>query len=247
MTESLPHTSLMTAFLAGLLSFPSPCVLPLFPSFLTYITGLSLEHLSHSLERRRLRQTILTNALLFIAGFSIVFIAFGASASGLGRLLTDYQHVIRKIGAGMLILFGIHLIGTLRFLLRSANQPAPVRNRPVGYLGSVVIGATHAAGWTPCVGPVLGSLLLFASTTDTLADGITLLGFYSLGLGLPLFAAAMGLDRCLTYVKQAGPHLAILSKVSGGLLILAGLLLYDNSLALVAAWFERHGIGVYLD
>lgn len=203
MTESFSHTSLMTAFLAGLLSFASPCVLPLVPSYLMYITGLSLEQLNNPTERGRLRRSIAANSCLFIAGFALVFIAFGASASAVGRLLTDHQDLIRKVGAGVMILFGLHLMGifTLSFLM--AEKRVHLRTRPAGYLGSIVIGATFAAGWTPCVGPVLGTMLLYASTTDTLADGVTLLAFYSLGLGLPLFAAAMGLDRCLTYFRLA--------------------------------------------
>lgn len=247
MTESFPHTSLLTAFLAGLLSFASPCVLPLVPSYLMYITGLSLEQLSDSTERQRRSQAIVANSCLFIAGFSIVFIAFGASASAVGRLLTDYQDVIRKVGAGTMVLFGLHLMGLVTLSWFMMEKRVHLRSRPAGYLGSMVIGATFAAGWTPCVGPVLGSMLLFASTSDTLADGVTLLAFYSLGLGLPFFAAAMGLDRCLTYFKQAGPYMGIVSKVSGVALILFGIVLYENSLALVSAFFERYGIGVYWD
>ncbi|MET0516925.1 MAG: cytochrome c biogenesis protein CcdA [Nitrospiraceae bacterium] len=237
----------MTAFLAGLLSFASPCVLPLVPSYLMYITGLSLEQLNNPTERGRLRRSIAANSCLFIAGFALVFIAFGASASAVGRLLTDHQDLIRKVGAGVMILFGLHLMGifTLSFLM--AEKRVHLRTRPAGYLGSIVIGATFAAGWTPCVGPVLGTMLLYASTTDTLADGVTLLAFYSLGLGLPLFAAAMGLDRCLTYFRLAGPYLGAVSKVSGAVLIIFGLLLYDNSLAVITAFLERHDIGVYLD
>ena len=247
MTESFPHTSLMTAFLAGILSFASPCVLPLVPSYLMYITGLSLEQLNNPTERGRLRRTIIANSCLFIAGFALVFIAFGASASAIGRLLTDYQDLIRKVGAGVMILFGLHLMGifTLSFLM--SEKRVHLRNRPAGYLGSIVIGATFAAGWTPCVGPVLGTMLLYASTTDTLADGVTLLAFYTLGLGLPLFAVAMGLDRFLTYCRQARPYMGIVSKVSGVVLIIFALVLYDNSLAFISAFFEQHGIGVYID
>lgn len=168
MTESFPHTSLLTAFLAGLLSFASPCVLPLVPSYLMYITGLSLEQLSDSTERQRRSQAIVANSCLFIAGFSIVFIAFGASASAVGRLLTDYQDFIRKVGAGTMVLFGLHLMGLVTLSWFMMEKRVHLRSRPVGYLGSMVIGATFAAGWTPCVGPLLGSMLLFASMSDTL-------------------------------------------------------------------------------
>jgi len=247
MLEFLPHTSLLTAFLAGVLSFVSPCVLPLVPSYVMYITGLSLDQLSDPLERRQQRRTIVGNSLSFISGFSAVFIAFGASASFIGQLLTDYQELIRKIGALFMMLFGLYLTGVMRLTFLMTEKRIRLRQRPVGYLGSLVIGATFAAGWTPCVGPILGTLLLYAATAETLTDGVTLLTFYALGLGLPLLAAAMGLERCLAYLKHADPYTGILSKASGILLIVFGLALYANVFAVVTSFFERHGIGVSVD
>lgn len=246
MLESLPQTSLMAAFLAGFLSFVSPCVLPLVPSYLMYITGLSLDQLADSEERRRLRKTIMANALLFIAGFSLVFIAFGASASLLGQVLTDHQHLIRKVGGVLIVLFGLYLLGVVRLKFLMSEKRIHFQSRPAGYLGSLLIGATFAAGWTPCVGPVLGTMLMYASTTDTLADGVTLLAFYSLGLGLPLLAAAMGVDRFLAYFKQVRAYMGVASRVSGLFLIVFGLMIYSDSLALLTAFFERYGIGSYL-
>jgi cytochrome c-type biogenesis protein len=236
----------MAAFLAGLLSFVSPCVLPLVPSYLMYITGLSLDQLSDSLERHRLRNTIVANALLFIAGFSLVFIAFGASASLIGQMLTDYQYLIRKVGGVFIVLFGLYLMGILNLSFLMAEKRIHLRNRPAGYAGSVLIGATFAAGWTPCVGPVLGTMLMYASTTDTFADGVTLLGFYSLGLGLPLFASALGVDRFLICFKHVREYGRAMSAVSGMFLIIMGLLIYSDSFALLTSLFERHGIGSYL-
>jgi cytochrome c-type biogenesis protein len=246
MLESLPQTSLMAAFLAGLLSFVSPCVLPLVPSYLMYVTGLSLDQLSDSAERHRLRNTIVANALLFIAGFSIVFIAFGASASLIGQILTDYQHLIRKVGGVLIVLFGLYVMGILNLRFLMTEKRIHLRNRPAGYAGSVLIGATFAAGWTPCVGPVLGTMLMYASTTDTLTDGVTLLAFYSLGLGLPLFAAAMGVDRFLVSFKRVRRYHKQVSAVSGLFLIIFGVIVYSDSLALLTSFFERHGIGSYL-
>lgn len=243
MIEFLPHTSLMAAFLAGLLSFVSPCVLPLVPSYLICITGLSLEQLIDSAERNRSRKAIVTNALLFIAGFSLVFTAFGASASLIGQFLTDQQHLIRKIGGILIVLFGLYLLGIVKLKFLMSEKRICFRSRPAGYLGSLLIGATFAAGWTPCVGPVLGTMLLYASTTDTLADGVTLLAFYSLGLGLPLFAAAMGLDRFLAYFKQVRSYVGMVSTVSGVFLVVFGLVVYNDSLSLMTGFFERHGIG----
>lgn len=246
MVESLPQTSLLAAFLAGFLSFVSPCWLPLVPSYLMYITGLSLDHLTDAVERRRERKTIVVNAFLFIAGFSFVFIAFGASASLVGQLLTDYQHFIRKVGAILIVLFGLYLLGILKLKFLMSEKRMSFQSRPAGYVGSLLIGATFAAGWTPCVGPMLGTMLMYAGTTDRLADGVTLLAFYSLGLGLPLFAAAMAVDRFLACFKQVRGYVGVVSTVSGIFLIVFGLMIYSNSLALMTSFFERHGIGSYL-
>jgi cytochrome c-type biogenesis protein len=247
MIESLPPTSLMAAFLAGLLSFVSPCVLPLVPSYVTYITGLSLDQLSDSTERHRLRKTIVVNSLLFIAGFSAVFIAFGASASLIGQVLTNYQYLLRKVGGVVIVLFGLYLMGIVKLTFLMTERRIHLRRRPAGYVGSLLIGATFAAGWTPCVGPVLGTMLLYASMTDTLTDGVTLLAFYSFGLGLPLFATAMGVDHFLAYVKKARGYLRMVSVVSGVFLILFGLMVYHDSLSLLTAFFEQHGIGTYVE
>jgi cytochrome c-type biogenesis protein len=245
MFESLPQTSLLAAFLAGFLSFVSPCVLPLVPSYLMYITGLSLDQLTDSVERRRERTTIVNNAFLFITGFSLVFVAFGASASLIGQMLTDYQQVIRKVGGVFIMLFGLYVMGIVKLRFLMTERRIPLRGRPAGYAGSLLVGATFAAGWTPCVGPVLGTMLMFASTTDTLADGVTLLAFYSLGLGLPLFAAAIGMERFLTWFKQVRGYVGVMSSISGVFLMVFGLALYSDSLTLMTSVLEHYGIGSY--
>lgn len=246
MIDSLPHTSLLAAFLAGLLSFLSPCVLPLVPSYLMSLTGLSLRDLTDSVERRRRRTTIIVNALLFVAGFSAVFVALGASAGLMSRVLTDSQVFIRKIGATTTIIFGLALLGTVKlpFLLR--ERRIWFAGRPLGAVGSLLIGAAFAAGWTPCVGPVLGTILLYAAAGDTVMDGVVLLGFYSIGLGAPFFATAIGLDRFLGAFGQIRTYLGVISTISGLFLILFGVMLYRDDLALLTAIFERYGIGIDL-
>jgi cytochrome c-type biogenesis protein len=242
---ALQHTSLMAAFIAGLLSFISPCVLPLVPSYLSYITGLTFNQLTDSAERQRMRKTIVINSSLFILGFATVFIAFGASASLMGQVLTDYQAIIRKIGGVLIIVFGLFLAGVLKVPSLMRERRLHFNSRPAGYLGSFLIGAAFAAGWTPCVGPVLATMLMYASTTDTLIDGMTLLAFYSFGLGLPLFLTSLGLERFLGYTKGARRYLNSVSVLSGVLLIAFGVVLYTNSLFLLTAFFEQHGIGWY--
>ncbi|MBH0205784.1 MAG: cytochrome c biogenesis protein CcdA [Nitrospira sp.] len=246
MTQSIPQISLIAAFSAGLLSFVSPCVLPLVPSYISYITGLSVEQLTDASERVKFKKAIVLNSLLFIAGFSSVFIAFGASASLLGQVLITYQDHIRRFGGVLIVVFGLYLLGVLNLNFLKMEHRFQFRSRPAGYLGSFLIGVAFAAGWTPCVGPVLGSILLYASTTDSLVSGVVLLTSYSLGLGLPLFLTALGVDRFLAYFKQARAYLWGVSTVSGVLLVVVGVMIYANSLTMVTSFLERYGIGWYL-
>ncbi len=246
MTQSIPQISLIAAFSAGLLSFVSPCVLPLVPSYISYITGLSVEQLTDASERVKFKKAIVLNSLLFIAGFSSVFIAFGASASLLGQVLITYQDHIRRFGGVLIVVFGLYLLGILNLSFLKMEHRFQFRSRPAGYLGSFLIGVAFAAGWTPCVGPVLGSILLYASTTDSLVSGVVLLTSYSLGLGLPLFLTALGVDRFLAYFKQARAYLWGVSTVSGVLLVVVGVMIYANSLTMVTSFLERYGIGWYL-
>jgi cytochrome c-type biogenesis protein len=246
MSQSISQISLIAAFSAGLLSFVSPCVLPLVPSYISYITGLSIEQLADVNARARFRAAIIINALLFIAGFSAVFVAFGASASFIGQLLITYQEHIRRLGGLLIIVFGLYLLGVLNINFLQRERRLQFRNRPVGYVGSFLIGVAFAAGWTPCVGPVLGTILLYASTTDSLLNGVLLLTCYSLGLGLPLFLTALGVDRFLAYFKQARAYLWGVSTVSGVLLVVVGVMIYANSLTMITGFLERYGIGWYL-
>jgi len=245
--DSISQVSLFAAFTAGLLSFISPCVLPLVPSYLSYITGLSVENLAKVEERQRFQSAILLNALLFIAGFSTVFIAFGASASLIGQVLYEYQDMIRKIGGILIIIFGLYLVGVLKLnVLMTERRLVHFESRPVGYLGSFLIGTAFAAGWTPCVGPVLGTILAYASTTESMSGGIMLLSAYSLGLGLPFFLTAFGMDTFLSYFKNFRTYLGGVSFVSGGLLVLVGLMIFTDSVTVFTSFLERNGIGWYL-
>ena len=218
-----------------------------FPRILSYITGLSLEKLSDADERERFRRAIVINSLLFIAGFSTVFIAFGASASLVGQLLYEYQDVIRKVGGVLIIIFGIYLLGFFKFqFFMTERRLLHFQSRPVGYLGSFLIGTAFAAGWTPCVGPVLGAILAYASTTDSMRDGVVLLATYSLGLGIPFFLTALGVDRFLAYFKKMRTYLGGVSVASGGVLVVVGVMLYADSIAVITSFLDRHGIGWYI-
>lgn len=246
MFEHAPHISLFIAFAAGLLSFVSPCVLPLVPSYITYITGLTLEELTTQTERKGVRAIIIANSLLFIAGFSIVFIAFGASASLVGQLLVTYQDFIRKLGGVLIVVFGLYIMGILKIKFLMAEKRMHLKSRPAGYVGSVLVGVAFAAGWTPCVGPILGTILVYASTTDSMLTGVELLSSYSLGIGLPLFITALAVDSFLNYFKKVRAYMYGISVASGIFLVLVGVLIYTNSLTLLTGILERHGIGWYI-
>ena len=245
--NSITQVSLFAAFSAGLLSFISPCVLPLVPSYMSYITGLSVENLAKVEERERFKSAILLNALLFIAGFSTVFIAFGASASLIGQVLYEYQDVIRKVGGILIIIFGLYLLGILKLnFLMTERRLMHFESRPVGYVGSYLIGTAFAAGWTPCVGPVLGTILAYASTTESMSGGVMLLSAYSFGLGLPFFLTAFGMDTFLSYFKSLRAYLGGVSFVSGALLVIVGIMIFTDSVTLFTSFLERNGIGWYI-
>ena len=249
MVESGTHISQVTlsaAFGAGLLSVVTSCGLPLVPSYVSYITGLSIAQLRDNSRRDQIRKTIIFNSLLFIGGFSVVFITVGFSAGLFGQRLINYQDHLRKIGGGLIVLFGLYVLGLFNFGFLSQENRIHFQSRPLGYLGSFLIGVTFAVGWTPCVGPILASIFLFAGTTDTAVDGLALLVFYSIGMGLPLLVTAVFLDRFLTRIRRIRTFMKPLSILSGLLLVAVGGLLYTNSFFFLASYLERSRIGWYI-
>jgi cytochrome c-type biogenesis protein len=234
------------AFAAGLLSFLSPCVLPLVPSFLVYITGLSFEQLTQESPTSAVKRTALIHATAFILGFSAVFILFGASATAAGQLLLDYQDWLRMIGGALIVLFGLYLMGAFSLPFLMVEKRLHVQRRPAGPIGTFLVGSAFAAGWTPCVGPILGSILLVASASDSVGTGIGLLALYSLGLGIPLFIAALGLGAFLTRVKQLNRYMKTVSTASGVFLIVLGILFFTNSFSVFTQWLTDAGLGWYI-
>jgi len=220
------------AFVAGLLSFLSPCVLPLIPSYVGFLTGLSLPEI----ERRR--GTALAHAVWFVAGFSVIFIALGATASVLGVLLLRSQVWIGRIGGALVVLFGLYLLGILRpaFLMR--DWRLDLAHKPVGYLGSAFVGVTFGAAWTPCIGPILGAILTLAAAQASVAHGAALLTAYSAGLALPFVITALALDRFLAWFQRFRPYLVWVERIAGILLIVLGLLLVTDRFTLLASWLQ---------
>jgi len=223
---------LLVAFSAGLLSFLSPCVLPLVPSYVTFITGLSLE------EVRTSRRTALIHALLFVLGFSLIFIALGATASVLGRVLFVARVWIARAGGALIILFGLYLLGVFNFRMLAQDRRVYLADKPIGYLGTVLVGLAFGAGWTPCIGPILGSILIYTSSTADLHRGLLLLTAYSAGLAVPFLIAALAIDRFLAAFARWRGAMKWVNRVGGVLLIIVGLLLITNYFTVLAGWLQ---------
>ena len=231
MAQSVDVTSVV-AFTAGLFSFLSPCVLPLVPSYLSFIGGMSLQELKAG-RTVHVRRTIVVNAVLFILGFSAVFITLGASFTLLGQLLLGSIGLVRKVGGIIIILFGLFIAGILKLPLLMRERRLQLEKRPAGYLGSTLVGVAFGAGWTPCVGPILGSILTLAGTSATAGRGVTLLGAYSLGLGVPFLLSALAMDRFSRFLQRFHPYMRMVEVGSGVFLVLIGVLLFTGYLTLL--------------
>ena len=221
------------AFLAGLLSFLSPCVLPLVPSYLSFITGVSGVA---ELESRR--HLALLHAVLFVLGFSLIFIALGATATELGLLLKSYQRWVERVGGLLIIVFGLYTLGLLRIGVLSREARVQLSDKPLGFLGSVLVGVAFGAGWTPCIGPILGSILLYTSTRADLSQGLALLIAYSLGLAIPFLVAAWALEAVLGWFQRFRRYIGWVEKVAGVLLIGVGLLMLTGSFTMLSGWLQ---------
>lgn len=215
------------AFSAGLLSFLSPCVLPLFPSYLSFITGMSVDRLAADVSVGS-RGRIVLHSLAFIVGFSFVFIALGASFSAAGQFLLDYREWIRIGGGLFIIVFGLYIAGILRVGIFGRTRQIEIKTKPAGYLGTFAVGVTFAIGWTPCVGPILGSILSLAGTAETVRKGIGLLMAYSAGLALPFFLSSLALGAFLKFFKRYRAAMPVVERVAGVLLVFVGLLVVTN-------------------
>lgn len=222
------------AFLAGLLSFLSPCVLPLVPSYLSYVTGMR-----GAAEMRVQRRLALAHAALFVVGFSLIFVVLGATATVFGRLLNVYQHWLERAGGALIILFGLYTLGAFRLAFLAREARWQLGDKPIGFLGSVLAGVAFGAGWTPCIGPILSVVIATAATQDTIGRGIGLLIAYSLGLGVPFVAAGVAFGRLTGVFGWVKRHFRLLNVVSGSFLVLFGLLLFTNRLGQISGSLVR--------
>lgn len=220
---------------AGVLSFLSPCVLPLVPSYLSFVTGMTLEDIKGQVDRRE----ILLHSALFVAGFSIIFMLLGASASFLGQFFRAYETWIARIGGVLIIVLGLHLMGVFRITALLREKRVHLADKPAGKLGTLAVGAAFGAGWTPCIGPVLGGILTLAGTRESVWEGVGLLGVYSLGLAIPFMLTALALDWFLNAFQRYRRFIPVMEKASGVLLVALGFLLITGDFTVLTGYLAR--------
>lgn len=221
------------AFTAGLLSFLSPCVLPLIPSYITFITGLSLDDVTKA------RKAALSHGVLFVLGFSLIFLALGATASVLGRLLFTQRDWLARIGGVVIIVFGLYLMGVLNIGMFGRERRVHLADKPAGYFGTLVVGVAFGAGWTPCIGPILGSILVYTGSTADFSRGLSLLTFYSLGLAIPFLLSAIAIERFIKTFQRLKRQMVWISRASGVLMIGIGVLMLTNYFTILASYLQR--------
>jgi cytochrome c-type biogenesis protein len=225
------------ALIAGLLSFLSPCVLPLVPPYLCFLGGTTFDQLTGEDETpSHVYQTVVLSSVAFVLGFTTVFVILGASATAMGQLVAENLPLLAKIAGVLIIIAGLHFLGVLHIPILHREARYHADTRPAGLLGAYLIGLAFAFGWTPCIGPVLGSILAVAAGEDSVSQGVSLLLVYSLGLGIPFIMAAVAIKPFMRAMQRFKGHLAIMEKVLGGFLVLTGILFLTDSMTLIAGW-----------
>ena len=231
----MPEVSIVAAFVAGTLSFLSPCVLPLVPLYLAYLAGASLQRRAGEKPQPWVRREAVGAAALFVLGFSTVFVLLGASASAVGSLVRAYSGVLSTVAGVVIIVMGLHFLGLtpIALMMREKRLAIP---RPVGLWGAYLMGLAFAFGWTPCIGPILAAILAIAASEATVAKGAGLLAVYSLGLGLPFLLAAFAVEPFAAFLARFRTHLATVEKAMGGLLVLTGIAFLTGSISQASFW-----------
>ena len=234
----MDNVSVLYAFGAGLFSFLSPCVLPLVPGYISIISGFSLDQLKAQEKNSSLLRTVLLNSILFIIGFSVTFVLLGATASWLGQLLLSRMRLLGRLAGILLIVFGIHLTGLVKIKFLYQDKRFHNVEKPRGMLGAFILGLAFAFGWTPCIGPILASIMAIAGTKETVSQGMFLLAVYSAGLGIPFLMTSLALNKFLGFYGRFKRHFHMVEVVSGGLVIAVGVLILTGSLTRLATWFS---------
>ena len=225
--------TIFVAFTAGLLSFLSPCVLPLVPSYIGFITGLGLEDIT------RARKTTLIHAVLFVIGFSTIFVLLGAGATLIGQVLTQFKPIIARVGGFMLIALGFWMLGVFQFGALQKERRFHLNDKPLGYFGTILVGVAFGAGWTPCLGPIISGILMIAGSEANVGRGVALLTAYSAGLAVPFLLSAVLLERFFTFFQRFRSKLGMVNRISGVLLIVVGVMLLTGWFQLFGGYLER--------
>ena len=239
----MPNVTIVAALLAGMLSFLSPCVLPLVPPYLVYLTGASLERFADKEAAPVVRRQTMVAALLFVLGFATVFVAFGASASAIGALLHAYSYVLGKVAGVIIILMGLHFLGVTRIAFLMQERRLAMQ-KPVGLWGAYLMGLAFAFGWTPCIGPILGAILAIAGSQGTVARGAGLLAVYSLGLAVPFLLSALAMATMTRFFRFFRNHFRAITFAGGLILVVMGVMLYTNDLTRLNPWANDLGLNL---
>lgn len=234
------NVTLLAAFAAGFLSFVSPCVLPLIPGYISFVSGISVDEMRGDAAPATSRLQVFLTSLAFVIGFSIVFVALGASATAIGKFMFAKLPLLSKIAGLILIVFGLHTMGVFRLAFLETEKRVHSQRKPAGPLGAMLVGVAFAFGWTPCIGPILGGILAIAGSKSTVTEGITLLAVYSLGLGIPFLLTSLAINQFFTAARRIRKHYHAVEVASGALLIAIGLLIVTGQLTIITRYLQPY-------
>jgi len=235
-----PNVSLIAAFAAGFLSFVSPCVLPLIPGYISFVSGVSVEEMRGDAPPATSRLQVFITSLAFVMGFSLVFIALGASATAIGKFIFAQLPILSKIAGGVLIVFGLHTMGVFRLAFLETEKRMHAQRKPAGPLGAMLVGVAFAFGWTPCIGPILGGILAIAGSRNSVGEGITLLAVYSAGLGIPFLLTSLAINQFFGAAKKIRRYYHAIELTSGALLVAIGVLIMTGQLTLIVRFLQPY-------
>jgi len=234
------QVTLLAAFAAGFLSFVSPCVLPLIPGYVSFVSGLTLEEMRGDTAVTNARRQVLIASLWFVLGFSLVFIALGATASVIGKVILKNQPILSKVAGAILVVLGLHTMGVFRLRFLESEKRVHTQSKPRGPLGAVLVGVAFAFGWTPCIGPILGGILTIAGSRETVAEGVQLLAVYSMGLGIPFLLTAMAINQFFAASARIRKYYHVIEIISGALIVVIGLLIFFNQFTIITQYLDPY-------
>lgn len=234
------NVTLLAAFAAGFLSFISPCVLPLIPGYISFVSGVSLDEIRGEQATTASRMQVFGTSLAFVIGFSIVFVALGASATEIGKFLFARLPILSKIAGVVLVIFGLHTMGVFRLAVLDTEKRVHSQRKPAGPLGAILVGVAFAFGWTPCIGPILGGILAIAGSRNSVGEGVLLLAVYSLGLGIPFLITSLAINQFFSAAKRIRAYYHAIEMTSGALLIAIGALILTGQLTIIARYLQPY-------